>query len=284
MVILLALPWGTVPNSTYVKIHSCNCVAFRLDDIQDYFLNQVQLGVMEVFDKRNAGLTVGIIGNYFGEDPTIVHYVKSRIDDPRLEVANHGWNHENLSEFSKEEQSTLIQRSNEKITQILESRPAILIAPYNIVNTDTFSAAKQNGIRYISANVTYDPPPYDIRGSQSLYRLPETVLMGDLNADNTSWITFDHQKVFSEVEHSLNQFGFAVVTLHPQDFAVRQMLQYQNIVDNNHIGELEMLLDKIEDRGIKIVTIDEIIRHTSELEVQVRSLQDRKGNVEEESS
>lgn len=284
IVILLTLSLGATPNASNAKIHSCNCVAFRLDDIQDYFLNHVQLGVMEVFDKRNASLTVGIIGNYFGEDPMIVNYMKSRIGDPLLEVANHGWNHENLAEFSKEEQAALIQRTNEKIIGMLDSRPVVLIAPYNIVNTDTFSAAKENGMRYISANVTYDPPPYDITGNQSFYRLPETALMGDLNADDTYWITFDHQKVFSEVEYSLNQYGFAVVTLHPQDFAVREMLQYQNMVDNNHIAQLEMLLDKIEDQGIKIVTISEISRHIVELEVQVQSLQPRKEGREEEAN
>lgn len=275
------LSLGAAPTATNARTHSCHCVAFRLDDIQDYFLNHVQLEIMEVFDKRNASLTVGIIGNYFGEDPVIVNYVKSRIDDPLLEIANHGWNHENLAEFSKEEQATLIQRTNEKIIDILDSRPVVLVAPYNVVNSDTFSAAEENGIRYISANVTYDPPPYEITGNESFYRLPETALMGDLSADDTYWITFDHQKVLSEVEYSLNQYGFAVVTLHPQDFAVREMLQYQNMVDKNYLVQLEMLLDQIEDRGIKIVTISEIIRHTAELEDQVQSFQPRKEGEEE---
>ncbi|HXG07124.1 MAG TPA: polysaccharide deacetylase family protein [Nitrososphaera sp.] len=267
------LSLGTIHNATNVRTPSCHCVAFRLDDIQDYFLNNVQLEVMEVFGRRNASLTIGIIGNYFGEDPIIVNYVKSRIDDPLLEVANHGWNHENLAEFSYDEQSELIKRTNEKIVSTLGTRPpVVLIAPYNILNTDTFSAAKDSGIRYISANVTYDPPPYEITGNQSLYRLPETALMGDLNEDDTYWITFDYRKVLAEVEYSLNHYGFAVVTLHPQDFAMREMLQYQNAVDKNHIKQLEMLLDEIEERRIKIVTISEIVRHTAGPEGLAQSL------------
>lgn len=281
VVILLTLSLGTGPDTIYQQIHSCNCVAFRLDDIQDYFLNHVQLEVMEVFDKRNASLTVGIIGNYFGEDPLVVNYLTSRNGDPLLEVANHGWNHEDLTEFNKEEQSTLIQRSNEKIVGILGSRPIVLIAPYNVVNADTFSAAREAGIRYISANVTFDPPPYDSRSNQSLYRFPETALMGDLNADNTSWITLDHQEVLSEIELSLNQYGFAVVTLHPQDFAEREMLQYKNIVNQDHIGQLEMLLDKIKDHGIKIVTLSEISRNGVDVEVQVHSFHTRNDELEE---
>lgn len=270
-VLLLAVSLGAIPDTTKAKAHTCNCVAFRLDDIQDYFLNHVQLEVMEVFDKRNTSLTVGVIGNYFGEDPMIVNYMKSRTGDPLLEVANHGWNHENLAEFSEDEQTILIQRTNEKIVGILGFRPVVLIAPYNIVNADTFSAAEQGGMRYISANVTFDPPPYDITGNQSLYRLPETALMGDLNADDTYWVTFDYQKVFSEAKQSLDQYGFAVVTLHPQDFAVRDMLEYQNVVDNDHIVQLEMLLNKIEESSIKIVTISEISRRAIEIEIQVQS-------------
>jgi len=102
----------------------------------------------------------------------------------------------------------------------------VFIAPYNIVNEDTFAAMQENGVRYISANVTYDPPPYDIGGNPSLYRLPETALMGDLNNDDTAWLTFAHGKVFAEIEGSLILHGFAVVTMHPQDFATRDMLDY----------------------------------------------------------
>jgi peptidoglycan-N-acetylglucosamine deacetylase len=271
--LLRAVALGTAP----ARVQSCNCVAFRLDDIQDYFLSSAQLKAMQVFEQRNENLTVGVIGNYFGSDPTIVNYVKSRIGDPSFEVANHGWNHEDFTGFDKDEQSALIQMTNEKIADVLGTRPAVFIALYNAVNDDTFSAAKESGIRYVSANMTYDPPPYDITGDQSLYRLPETALMGDLNADDTDWITFGHQEVFAKIEDSLDEHGFAVVTLHPQDFAVREMLDYQNAVDDQYIAELEMLLDRIEERGIKIVMISEISNNVpQELGIFVESAQPRK--------
>jgi hypothetical protein len=62
------------------------------------------------------------------------------------------------------------------------------------VNGDTFGAARENGIMYISASVTSDPPPYDIYEDQSLYRLPEMSLMRDLD-DDIRWLTFAHQAV-----------------------------------------------------------------------------------------
>lgn len=167
--------------------------------------------------------------------------------------------------------------ANEKIVDVVGIQPAAFIAPYNIVNADTFSAAEQAGIKYISANVTYDPPPYDIAGNPGLYRLPETALMGDLNADDTDWITFDHRQVFAEIEISLGRHGFAVVTMHPQDFAVSETLNYQNAIDSKYIMELEMLLDLIKDRGIKIVTLGEIRWHAvQEPDISVQSPQPRK--------
>jgi hypothetical protein len=86
--------------------------------------------------------------------------------------------------------------------ELLGIRPAVFITLYNAVNSDTFAVARENGIRYISANVASDPPPYDIYEDQSLYRLPEMSLMGDLE-DGTRWLSFAHQ---------------AVVTVHPRDF------------------------------------------------------------------
>jgi hypothetical protein len=53
----------------------------------------------------------------------------------------------------------------------------VFIVLCNAVNSDTFAVARENGIRYISANVMSDPPPYDIYENQILYRLPEISLM-----------------------------------------------------------------------------------------------------------
>ncbi|HXV46115.1 MAG TPA: hypothetical protein VD736_05535 [Nitrososphaera sp.] len=41
--------------------------------------------------------------------------------------------------------------------------------------------------------------------------------------------------MLDEIEYSLDQHGFAVATMHPQDFAVRDMLNYQNIIDSEKI-------------------------------------------------
>jgi hypothetical protein len=57
--------------------------------------------------------------------------------------------------------------------------------------------------------------------------------------------------------------------VHQQDFAVRDELNYQNKVDAGYIGELELLLDKIQNIGIKIVTAGEIRSHALQQSVKL---------------
>ena len=88
---------------------SCNCVAFRLDDIQGFWLNKPQIGIIETFQNKDLPLTIGIIGGEkfkFGEDPKITNFVKKAInaDGSLIEVASHGWEHESFPTFDRNSQ------------------------------------------------------------------------------------------------------------------------------------------------------------------------------------
>ena len=54
---------GTIVDDTIIE--TCDCVAFRLDDVQDYWLNDVQIDIYEKFNESNTPLTIGIIANAF---------------------------------------------------------------------------------------------------------------------------------------------------------------------------------------------------------------------------
>src|SRR6185503_9544092 len=130
------------------QITSCNCVAFRLDDIQDYYLNQAQMQVIETFEERNASLTVGVIGNYIGNDLVLVNFLKEKIESKNfsLDVANHGWNHEDFALLSMQVQSALLSKSNDQIRNILGVQPSVFIAPFNRMDEDTLVAMAENGL------------------------------------------------------------------------------------------------------------------------------------------
>lgn len=246
-------------GESYGSSLSCHCVAFRLDDIQNYYLNNAQIKVIDTFQKKNASLTIGVIGNYFGDDPKLLDYVKQRVEqnNPKIEIANHGWNHEDFALYNKTEQYTLLLKTNEKTLEFLSRTPSGFITPYNSLNNDTFLALQENNLKYISANKTVDPPPYPLT-NVTFYRLPETALTGTLNDENTAWITYTHNQTYAYIFDSVLNYGFAVVMMHPQDYTIHDKLNFTNKVDWNQIRQLKLLIDDIRNDGFKIVTIDEI--------------------------
>lgn len=78
--------------------YSCDCVVFRLDDIQDGFLVPTQTEMINIFEEYGVPLTVGIITNHFGRDPVIYDRILQAIgtEDWCMEVAHHGYNHGTL--------------------------------------------------------------------------------------------------------------------------------------------------------------------------------------------
>ncbi len=271
---------GSVANqrseSASAFAHSCHCVAFRLDDVQDYFLNQAQMEVIRTFEGNNASLTIGIIGNHIGDDKPLTTFLKDEIAQSRkidnstmIEVANHGWNHEDFTLFDKEMQSELIQNSNSKIIEAIGVKPSVFIPPFNSLNNGTITAVHENGIQYISANATSYPPfllQYENKSdyakgtsaADTIFHFPSTAATGYLNSDNRQWYGNLHNDTFKAIKEGTNKFGYAVVTMHPQEYSSRDGLGFSNEVDHAQIHELELLIDDIRGAGFKIVTISQI--------------------------
>ena len=239
------------------KIVGCNCVAFRLDDVQDYWLNGAQIKVMEIFDEKNLPLTIGIIGNEIGEDPEIVSYINQTIHKNLLEVANHGWNHEDFTKFNQETQSLLIKQTNKKIQHLFGVMPSVFIPPYNEFDNGTISAMKENNITHFSSSVTLSDPPYPLVNSQ-LYNFPEAAHTGELELSNDLFVPVNHKLTLAQIHQSISDYGFAVVMIHPQDFSYIENGDHSNHINWNQIKELELLLDRIQFEGLHIVPIDKI--------------------------
>ena len=239
------------------EIISCNCVAFRLDDIQDYWINDVQIEIMDIFKQRKLPLTIGIIGNEIGKDTKIVTYINQNIPYNLLEIANHGWEHEDFTEYDKETQSKSIQLSNEKLHGLFGVTPTVFIPPYNEYNNDTISAMNENKISHFSSSTSIAYPPYPMMDA-SLYSFPTGATTGELSQGNSLFHGINHKLTSAQIEKSISEYGFAVVMMHPQDFAVLEGNEYLNQINWNQIRELELLLDRIKILGVDIVPISKI--------------------------
>jgi hypothetical protein len=164
---------STSTTGTPVNLKNCSCVVFRLDDIQDYWLNTVQTTIMDTFRNRSLPLTIGVIANYFGTDSVVVNNINKGLNDTKwsLEVADHGWNHEDFTTLAYAQQLSLLQQASLKIKSVLPNATLkSFIPPYNTFNNNTITALKTAGYSYMSSEMGEDHPPYPLSGNMSYYR------------------------------------------------------------------------------------------------------------------
>lgn len=246
------------PISDSFSKHSCNCVAFRFDDIQNFWLNDVQIKVMETFYEKETPVTIGIIGNHFGKDEKLVNSVKNFVNaNFDLEIANHGWEHEDFAKYNKNEQSELLKKSNDALTEILGVTPTTFIPPLNSFNEDTLYAMTENGLKYFSTELDESDAVYQVSGF-SVYHFPEGAATGKLNKEISLFEGLSHEETLSDIHTSIENYGFAVVTLHPQEFSVIKDETYSNMVNQHQIDELKSLIAAIDENSFEVVLLSEI--------------------------
>ncbi len=236
---------------------NCNCVAFRLDDVQDYFLAPAQIELISLFNKKNTPFTIGIIGGLIGTDPKLIESIKAGLNaDPSIEIASHSWNNKVLSTLSKNEQESLIMQTNDKITSLFGIAPTVFIPPENLFNNDTISALKSNGFTHIShATTTREPPIFK---KSSFYEFPIVPYTAQLNPSTGFWKHATNDEIFNKIEQSIFDYGYAVVMMHPYEFSHYENGFYVNKVNATKIQELDSLIDQVKQANYKILPIGQI--------------------------
>ncbi|MGI0015931.1 MAG: hypothetical protein ACREBU_21130, partial [Nitrososphaera sp.] len=63
LILAISIP-AMITQPVYAALPECQrCIAFRLDDIQDFYLTKSQMEIIRTFENRNTSLTIGVIGN-----------------------------------------------------------------------------------------------------------------------------------------------------------------------------------------------------------------------------
>jgi len=147
---------GVLAQSTQ---STCNCVAFRLDDVQDWYIRVPAVDLMKLFQQKKADLTIGIIGGFFGEDPHLVDYLKRVIVNkyPTFEIASHSYNNKPLTNFDKNDQKTLLLKTNEKLLEVLGEIPKTLVTPHHKFNDDTLALLPELGFTHLTGSTLSTP-------------------------------------------------------------------------------------------------------------------------------
>lgn len=187
-------------------------LVLRIDDIQDYAFREGQFSLLNESAACGVAVSLSIIAGKFGQDKEIVQAVKGAVD-AGSEVAAHGWNHEDLTAFSLEEQAALLARARARIQQIFDGDMKILVPPMFSFNEDTISAMQASGYTIISSFSNYTEPGL----LSKAISIPGTVNLSDLS-NNATWKMKDIDSIWVEVSVSVQKYGFAVIVTHPQEF------------------------------------------------------------------
>ncbi len=272
-----------VPKTTNVSSTSkntCPCIVFRLDDVEAYYLHNVQMKILDEFQKKNASLSIGVIGYDLHNDKTLVSYLKQTIKkgNPRIEVANHGWKHENFADLNQVQQVMLLNNTNQELQKTISQKPIVFITPYNLFNNYTLKALKQVKMQVISSGVSGDMYSYVTakgkvvpnKDSLGLYHMPS---MTDFQIDigtETLWTKIPKNKVIDSINSHIKALGYDVVLLHPQNFAKIKNGTYVDSPDNTELDELGSIIDYANSKHIRITTLSDIVGLGKNIPVMIK--------------
>jgi peptidoglycan/xylan/chitin deacetylase (PgdA/CDA1 family) len=248
---IVPTPQPIVPK---FNVTNCNCVVFRLDNVQDYWLDNVQAKVIDTFYKNNASLTIGIIGGVFGSDTKLEESIKPKVQSGVIDVGINGYNFEDFTASNETKQSQLLQYSKNKISEIFGIAPSVFIPPYGKFNNDTVYAMVDNQIYFISGNLESLNSPTAVN---KIHYYPPTVFTGISSNDNTTQ-SITNDMILADIQKNVQSRGYAMVTINFQDYAQNNGTVKINMPDNEKIQKLQSLIDDVRNNGYRIVTVKDI--------------------------
>jgi len=261
---------------------ACNCVIFRVDDVQDYWLNKVQAALMDHFIFKKEKLSVGIIMHYAGNDSSIVNKIRTGHDAGVLELAIHGWNHVDYTTLTAQQQRDTLKQANQKMASLWGDGTAVFIPPFNTYNDNTLSALQSLKMKVISiafdqelptiynsaqpsslGNKVYKAiPGSDIKDKYGIYHVPEAVSYYNFHADTSSKTPV--KTILNSIDGKIASYGYAVVTLHPQDFAVKDASNKPtNQVDPHEMSDLDTIINHVDKQGYAITDFSGVMAHNA---------------------
>jgi peptidoglycan/xylan/chitin deacetylase (PgdA/CDA1 family) len=260
---------------------SCNCVVFRIDDIQDGFVNSAQITAMNLFLSKNLPLSLGLVMNDLGNDFRIMGKVGEGSQLGLFELGLHGWDHTDYTKLSQSEQKATLQMANEKMRKIYGNTSDIFVLPYGYFNNDTIKAMEELNIRILSA-ADFSENNFD--KGRSIFNYTAKSVMGSSNSstapssssgvyhvpamvsfkgyENSRPIKVPISQILSTVDDNIKRYGYSVIVFHPQDFVYRDA--NGRIITNNSLNQTEIqdftqLVDTILSKNIRITTLSEIV-------------------------
>jgi peptidoglycan/xylan/chitin deacetylase (PgdA/CDA1 family) len=173
-----------------------NC-AWNADDIDS---------ILNTLESNNVKITFFMVGDWIEKFPEAV----KKISEAGHEIASHSDTHPHVNNLSYEKNVEEIEKSNDKIENIIGSRTKIYRAPYGEYNDTVISAAQDKGYYTIQWNL--DTLDYTgLTGDEMWERLDEKIKPGDIIlSHNGTQHTADSLDMLLK---NIKQKGLEVVTI-----------------------------------------------------------------------
>jgi hypothetical protein len=232
-------------------------IIIRDDDAQGYWMVIPFKNITTTLIQSGIPQTIGLIpymaggATDFSGDANLLTYLNSVKNEPTVEIALHGYLH-NEGEFTTINQTdaqTKLSAGKTAVYFRLGVMPTTFIPPYNEFSNGTIAACSSEGFTRISAD-TSDPNSWK-ENPQGLLHLPETVEF--YNADTNQ--TRNATDIISDCKASLDSSNICVILMHPQEFAASQegtqidQAQYQTLLD------LINWIKQQKSQGVKLTTM-----------------------------
>jgi len=269
--IFIAIPTFSV-SLPLSSDYGCQCVVFRIDDIQDYWIEKASIAAMDLFISKNLTLSVGLIIHDIGNDTILTEKIEEGLDRNLFELALHGWDHEDFTTFYLQQQKDLLKKANEKNQILFGNKSQVFTPPYDQFNNNTLKAMNDLNIKILSSSLQAENDFNEGKDifnlkvkminsgsvSDSIYHLPSTVSFYDYEDDNRTKESL--QDILNKVDDSISKYGYSVITFHAQDFAkLDEEGEFIDIVDIEQIEDLSLLIDTLKLKNISASSFSGIV-------------------------
>ncbi len=187
-------------------------IVVRIDDIQDFAFREAQLYLMEYSMVNKIPVSLAIIPKVFGKDQELVEATKQVIESGS-EVVVHGWEHEDLAQLTYDEQESRLFEAKQHLEKTLDAETKVLVPPMFSYNDNTIEAMETTGYAIVSGLAEFHEEGW---ASARIQSVPATVELSDYS--NQTWQMKSRSVVLKEVEASIEEYGYAMIVTHPQEF------------------------------------------------------------------